>query len=564
MLFSAYCRVIQEIAETRSNNEKIDLFANYLRQLSADTDIELSAQFVGEGAFSSISGRRAAIGHKTIAVCAATFCEIDYEMVFRPSRIATGSASEAIEKLMENLETAIQKRVEVELSLSQTAGIFENLAKARKKEEKESGLMSAWTKLSPLEVKYFLRILGGGTLRIGFETKSILLAIARAFDCDPELVRYTHMITGSIGKTAVLAKNNLLENARFKLFNPIAFMLAAPLESRSIEDFADYIAEEKFDGMRCQLHVSGSEVRLYSRDLNEISDAFPEVTSAFREKQLPSTVLDGEICVFFDNTIQPFQMLQKRMGVKKPSQTLLRDFPVTFIAYDVMFSGGNPLFEIPLWERRSILEEICEKNNLRIVHQYPVSGEADVYRLFDAAIAHGNEGLILKKKDSPYEFGQRRKSWLKVKMPGGSLDTVILYATAGSGKRGGTYSDFTLGVRVDTDDRYDQDFVPIGKAYGGYSNEELKKLNTAIKPLVREKFGPTLSLEPAIVVEIEFDEIQVNKRTKAGYTLRFPRFRAIRWDKGPADTDTLAEVERLYHEKNSRPRVPQHENPSFS
>jgi DNA ligase-1 len=183
--------------------------------------------------------------------------------------------------------------------------------------------------------------------------------------------------------------------------------------------------------------------------------------------------------------------------------------------------------------------------------------------LFDKALSHGNEGLMLKKVDSTYEYGQRRKSWLKVKKPGGTFDTVMMYAHAGSGKRGGTYSDFTLGISVKEDERYEEEFIPIGKAYGGYTDDELKRMNKKIKELTVEKYGPTLGLLPQLVIEIEFDDVQVNKRTKAGYTLRLPRFKAIRWDLGPGDVDTLKDVERYYQHKIDAKRTDQSENPSF-
>jgi len=568
-LFTNFAQLAQQLAETRKTSEKVQHCADYLKTIATDADLDRAVRFLGEGAFSTVSGKRAAVGHRTIAQCAARYLDIDYEKVFRPSRIATGSASETIEKLMENLDSARSKRhANTQLSLADLEMRYENLAALRKREEKESFLMEAWRDLSPLEIKYFLRILGGGSLRIGFETRSILNAIAAAFQQDPETVRYTHMITGSLGKTVIMARNRTLENARFTLFQPIAFMLASPLESRIVDDMHNYIAEEKFDGMRCQVHVLDQEVKLFSRDLNELTDSFPELVREFAARSMPATVLDGEICVYTGNTIQPFQRLQKRMGVKKPSEKLLREHPVIFVAFDVVyhappdlqehdFPRDGTLFDVPLSQRRALLEGLCERFKIPLVDQKQLLNEADINSLFDQAILHGNEGLILKHRDSLYEFGQRKKSWLKVKKPGGSLDTVILYATAGSGKRGGTYSDFTLGIRVSDDERYEQDFVPIGKAFGGYTDEELKKLNAAIKPLIRERFGPTLSIEPYIVVEIEFDEIQLNKRTKAGFTLRFPRFRAIRWDKSPADTDTLAEVERLYREKSERKRKPQ-------
>ena len=140
---------------------------------------------------------------------------------------------------------------------------------------------------------------------------------------------------------------------------------------------------------------------------------------------------------------------------------------------------------------------------------------------------------------------------------------MILYAHAGSGKRGGTYSDFTLGISVKDDDRYEEEFIPIGKAYGGYSNEELAEMNKRIKGLILERFGPTLLLKPEIMVELEFEDIQINKRTKAKYTLRLPRFKGIRWDLSPSDADTLKDVERMFEEKLAQAREGQGKNPSF-
>ncbi|TVQ66346.1 MAG: hypothetical protein EA363_13090 [Balneolaceae bacterium] len=503
------------------------------------------------------------------------------------------------------------------------------------------------------EIRFMIRMLSQGSLRIGFEVRSILPAIALAFGVDAEQVRRVHMLTGEIGKTALLARAGELHSARFRMFQPVAFMLASPMETGPVGgaetgdgdggsagagaegdsgagagnvggsgvDPRAYVAEEKFDGMRTQAHigpdsgqvsgqvsdpdpgpdsgqVSGQvSVRLFSRDLNDVTVSFPDVAGQLREAMaiLPSkksrppdvsvsaqpgtlqsgkqnsvtlqsglqnlvtrqpgtieAVLDGELCVLEDGRIQPFQRLQKRMGVKKPGRKLLAEHPVRFIAYDLLFLNGEEVIDLPLHKRRRLLEEFCAQTGLPCSRQHEIASAADIERLFRQALEHGNEGLMLKRRDSTYEYGQRNKSWLKVKQPGGSLDTVIMYAHAGSGRRGGTYSDFTLGIRVDEDERYEEQFIPIGKAYGGYTDEELKKLNRRIKELAVERFGPTLSLRPGIVVEVEFDDIQVNRRTKAGYTLRLPRFRSIRWDLSPADTDTLADVERLYRKRAER------------
>ncbi|HET8864729.1 MAG TPA: ATP-dependent DNA ligase [Gracilimonas sp.] len=561
--FLQLSKVAQAISETRSSNAKIRICADYFRILEDDKNLELAAQFLGEGAFSDISGKRASVGSRTYSTLAAEICEVDYEQVFKPSKTAVGSASETIEKLFANIPEARDKWTAAELSLQDVEAIFDRLYEVSSRKDKQDILKEAWSQLTPLEVKYFLRIMGRGSLRIGFETKSIISAIAKTFGQKVKDVRYVHMITGSIGKTAVLTKQDRLDEASFELFHPLSFMLASPIESRAVDDYSEYVAEEKFDGMRCQIHVSGNKVKIFSRDLNDITHSFPEIISAFSQKELPELVLDGEICVFKDQTIMPFQYLQKRMGLKKPSKKIVEKHPTTLIAYDVLYFDGKSVFEQSLTERRGLLSKVSESHEIPVTTQFEIKSRDHIDELFERALAHGNEGLMLKKKDSVYEYGQRRKSWLKVKKPGGSIDSIMMYAHAGSGKRGGTYSDFTLGVSVRDDERYEEEFIPIGKAYGGYTDEELKKLNTKIKEITVEKYGPTLGLLPEIVIELEFDDIQINKRTKANYTLRFPRFKAIRWDLSPDDVDTLKDVERLYEEKMNKERLSQEIHPSF-
>jgi DNA ligase 1 len=548
--FQSLCRTLQKIRETRGSNAKIALCSEYLRTIEADEDLNLAAQFIGEGAFSSVSGKRASVGSRTAGLAAASFCGIDYEKVFKPCRTATGSNSETIARLMENIPEAIVRLQPGKLSLPQVQLFFEELRNESSRVGKQECLTRYWQKMSPPEIKFSIRMLSGGSLRIGFETKSLTAAIASAFGCSLDEVRYAHMITGNIGKTAVLARNGELNRAQFRLFHPLSFMLASPVESRSVEHIHQYIAEEKFDGMRSQVHVSGEEVKIFSRDLNDVTVSFPEIVSFFREKQMEDTVLDGEICVWIDNTIQPFQLLQKRMGRKKPGKKVLSQYPVIFIAYDVLYTAGQPVFDERLPDRRRRLIQITDEYGIAVTRQFEVNSHSGVDELFVRALDRGNEGLMLKKRDSRYEYGQRGKSWLKVKKPGGSLDTVMMYAHAGSGRRGGLYSDFTFGISVKDDERYEEEFIPIGKAYGGYTDGELKKMNARIKELAVERYGPTLGLIPSLIVELEFDDIQENKRTKAGFTLRLPRFKAIRWDLGPNDADTLRDVERLYRKKN--------------
>ncbi len=547
--FLYLCNTLHQVRECRSTSLKTEIFSNYLNELPEERDLELAVQFAAEGAFSRLSGKRASIGSRTAGLAASRFCEIDYDRVFKPCRTATGSNSETIRRLLENMPAARVKQVPVHLTLRQIEVWFNRLADQSSREDKINLLTQLWQQMTPLEVQYSVRMMGQGSLRIGFDSRSVMSSVAKAFASPKEDVRYVHMITGSIGKTAILARNKSLDRAHFQLFQPISFMLASPSDLSDMSRLTDYVVEEKFDGMRAQVHVSDSRAEIYSRDLNVVTSSFPEVAGYFNELEIGDAVLDGEICVFIDGAIQPFQMLQKRMGVKKPSRTLTEDLPVLFVAFDLLYFNGKPIFKEPLKKRRKTLEELHESHRLVIANQFEAAGSSEIEEMFNRSLEHGNEGLMLKHKEDVYEYGQRGKSWIKIKEPGGSIDTVMIYAHAGSGRRGGLYSDFTFGISVKEDDRYEEEFVPIGKAYGGYTNEELKKMNELIKDLTVERYGPTLGLRPELVVEIEFDDIQVNRRTKAGYSLRLPRFKAIRWDLSPNDVNTLRDVEEIYSKK---------------
>lgn len=561
--FHPFCKLLEKIQRERKTGKKIDLLANYLKEIGDGSELTTAARFIGEGAFESLSGKSGSVGSRTSGMAAARFCGIDYDLVFKPCRTATGSNSETIERLMANIPEACRKRSPQPLSLPDVQGFFDELATAGRRGQKEEILWRAWSKMTPVEIKFFLRLLSRGSLRIGLEQRSVIASIAKAFQQDKERVRYVHMITGSIGKTALLARENRLDEARFTLFHPVAFMLASPIENRSVDSIEEYVAEEKFDGFRAQVHVEQDQVQIFSRDLNNITHSFPDIAGFFRNRSMPATVLDGEICLYKEERILPFQLLQKRLGIKKPGVKIIETYPVLFISYDLLFTNGGTAVNRTLTERRSMLESISRKYQIPVTVQRSLNSLDEIEPLFEQALSHGNEGLMLKHKNSLYEYGQRKKSWLKVKKPGGSLDTVVMYAHAGSGRRGGTYSDFTLGISVRNDERYEEEFIPIGKAYGGYTDEELRKLNKRIKELTVDRYGPTLGLRPELVVEIEFDDIRVNKRTKAGFTLRFPRFKAIRWDLGPADADTLKDVERTYARKMEKQPLNQTENPSF-
>ena len=560
--FRKYCEVLDRLEQTRGTKAKQTLFVELLRDIQHHGTLEdevLACRFVSEGAFDPTSGLTGRLGARSQGMWVSEYCEIDYDKVFKPCRTATGSGSETIELLLTNMPHSGSKQAQPDTrnpwTLHDMDMSFGLMAQAKKSEDKRA-LFDQWLEtLTPLEIKMALRMLGGGSLRIGFEARSLLQTLAKVSGSSLEHIRYAHMVLGSVSETARFVFEDRLDEASFSMFRPIAFMLASPVESLEALPWASVRLEEKLDGVRCQVHASVDRVELYSRDLNPLTQTFPDVVVEMKRAQSSlggSFVLDGEVLAFDPSTkrILPFLDLQKRLGVKKPSSTLMNDVPVIFVAYDLLVLDEKEAFSQSLEQRRSQLTSLCTKAGLAYSRQFEVATPQQCQRAFEQALSHGNEGLMIKQVDSPYAFGQRSHHWQKLKEPEGALDTIIMYAHAGSGKRGGTYSDFTLGVAVANDDRFSESFIPIGKAYGGYTNAELRRLNQELKKLVVEKFGPTLSLRPWLVVELEFDSIQANKRTKAGYTLRFPRFRSIRWDLGPDDVDTLQEVERLAQAKS--------------
>lgn len=562
--FRRWAEAAQEIAEAPDAPARITRCAAYLRSLHTDKGLQLATRFLGGSIFSYRSGKRIAIGSRTYSTCAAEFCEIDYEQVFKPCKKALGDAPETIEKLMRNIEAARAKRSPAGLSLPDIRQCCDKLSRRSTGPEKKSILKSIWQKMTPVEIKYFIRLMGGD-LEISLTSQQLASALAEAFEKDPSRVRHSGIITGRMGRTALLCKHDKLDEARFSLFHPLPSMTASALERSEADDLDRYVAEEKFAGLRTQAHVGENKVLLYASDGTDITVSFPDVARLFLARNFPDVVLDGVTCLYREHEILPRQLLRKRIGKKLPGAGILEKYPALFIAFDILYHDGELISGKPLSRRRKTLEKLAGKHPFPMASQFEVRDRDNLKKLFDRSLHHGNEGLILKLRESAYKlYGQRSHAWLAIKKPAGSLKTAIMYAHTENGRRGRRCSDFTLGVRVAADQRYEEAFIPIGKAAGNdLGDEETKRLDKRIRKLTVEKYGPTLGLLPEIVVELEFDDIKQNKRTKANYVLHRPRIKMIRWDSGPHKTATLKEVERLYRKKISRNRLKQDENPSF-
>ncbi|MFP5246191.1 MAG: ATP-dependent DNA ligase, partial [Thermoanaerobaculia bacterium] len=339
----------------------------------------------------------------------------------------------------------------------------------------------------------------------------------------------------------LLAKSDALSTAEMALFQPFAFMLAQPEEDPAeivAALGAGAIADDKYDGIRAQIHTDGKEVRIYSRTLDNVTHRFPELESAARELGR-AMILDGEIVAFSDR-ILPFAIIQKRLGRRQVSAKLLAEAPVVFFAFDLLYLDGEALFDKPLRERLASLREVVRGGAVRLGHSTEVRDAAHIDELFDAARVRANEGLVVKDPRSIYTPGRRGKSWLKYKKALATLDCVVTSAQYGNGRRRAVLSDLTFAVLKDGE------LVNIGKAYSGLTDVEIADMTEHFKRTTRERHGPVHVVEPTVVLEIAFDRIQESKRHKSGYALRFPRIVRIRDDKNVEQISTIDEVRRIY------------------
>src|SRR5580704_5400507 len=327
------------------------------------------------------------------------------------------------------------------------------------------------------------------------------------------------------------------ETGDLPTFSPL--MLAQPLEDADLVGLEprDYLAEWKWDGIRVQLVSRGSERRLYSRSGDEIGAAFPDICSV-----MPSDVtLDGELLVIRDGEVAPFNDLQQRLNRKAPDTRMLRDFPAAVRLYDILRQGDADLRPLPFVERRRRLEAWygAPRPALDLSPMIPFADWQELKALRAGARDRGIEGVMLKRADSAYVAGRPKGPWFKWKRGALTIDAVLMYAQRGHGKRSSFYSDYTFGAwQGDA-------LVPVGKAYSGFTDEELRRLDKWVRDNTTNRYGPVREVTPGLVLEIAFDSVHRSNRHKSGVAMRFPRGHRIRWDKPFREADTLATLERM-------------------
>lgn len=532
--------VAERVSSTTKKLEKAALLGDYLSRLD-DSDLGRAARYFAGHQFASNDARTTNVGGSIITAALSEATGLSNDELY-PIYVRLGDAGETAHEAV----TGAGRYHEPTITLAETESIITRLSETRGIKNKTRLLVVVLDHATPLEAKYLIKLLAGD-LRIGLRESLVEDSVARAFGQPLSQVAKVNMLLGDIGETAIRARANDLQGVNMRLFHPIKFMLATPAAdladiARTMPD--EFFVEDKFDGIRAQAHTKDGRVAIYSRTMDEITHRFPELVSPLNDLGVDA-VIDGEIVPAQGERILPFSELQKRLGRKTIGANLLREVPVIFVAYDLLYARGEVLTDTSLEERREILEKITPSaGTVRVSLAKRFHDVAALDEEFDRARARGNEGLMVKSPASFYKPGRRGREWMKVKRAIATLDVVVTAVEVGHGKRRNLLSDYTFAVRRSEEN---DELLNIGKAYSGLTDAELTEMTEWFTRHTIQEFahGRVRLVEPSVVIEVTFDRVQESKRHKSGYALRFPRILRLRLDKKPNEADTLETVQKL-------------------
>ena len=542
--FLLFAKTCEAIRLTASKLAKISILADYLRALD-DEDLVVVATFLSGRIFPPGSDE-VNVGYSLIWKTIAQLFNVKSETLSTYYRkhgdlgsVFADVISDHGPKSQEVLLFA-QKQLEikdVQEGFKELASSFGKNSTARKQQI----LTRLFSSIAdPLEAKFLVRILTG-EMRIGLVEGLVEESIAKSFNKTLLQVRNANLVSGNIAQVAILAKHDRLNEAKITPLQPANFMLADSAENalalynkfKTMPLFSEY----KYDGIRAQVHLSSGRVRIFSRNLDDVTVFFPEIEKAVSSIS-GELILDGEIVPARDGRPLSFQLLQKRLRKITRSQD---DVPIRYFVFDLLYRNG-PLIQLSLEERVKILREVLPVNGtLHFSEKKKLSTAEEIQTHFVEAKTTGFEGLVVKDPASSYTPGKRGASWVKLKKELDTLDVVIVAAEYGHGKRAGVISDYTFAVKSS-----EGDLKVIGKAYSGLTDVEILEMTKRLKEITMKDEGYRRYVKPEIVLEVAFDAIQKSDRHDSGYALRFPRIKRIRTDKSMREIDSLDKVEKIF------------------
>jgi DNA ligase-1 len=632
--FLTFAELNDALAATTKKLEKRALLADYLLSLPIE-DAGRAALWFSGTPFPETDRRVLNIGGSLLAKAIAQLAAAGPEALGTAYRRSGDLGAAAADLLYGHAPGAAT------LTLAEVESDLASMAEARGPQPKLRLLLDLLSRATPDEAKYLIKLITGD-MRTGVKQSLVEEAIAEAWPSQRTptssrnasaaifgSVRRASMLLGNLSQVVALAADGRLDEARMNLFHPIGFMLASPVQSvdEAIARFTEEIKaeaaaaselaapasdepaarssvlkaaqlEDKYDGIRAQLHVSptesGTRVALYSRNRDDLSESFPDLVHAFSSIDEPA-ILDGEILAWnpavngdpaAGGRALPFSSLQQRLGRKRVTPAMLRQIPAVLVVFDVLYhrdsSGRDPLLLTePLATRRRHLEEFSARWSPTTA-ETETRGQAGLFdsdrepgfpRLILASATHletaaqldqayadarlrGNEGVMIKSLASAYEPGRRGLAWLKLKRELATLDVVVTGVEYGNGRRAQVLSDYTFAIR-DPDDPAER-LKNVGKAYSGLTDQEIADLTAYFKAHTLEDsshfrtHGP-IAVEPTVVLEVAFNNMMRSTRHASGFALRFPRILRIRTDKPVDEIDTLHRVEEIYNSQPDKP-----------
>lgn len=521
-----FVALFEKIDQVQSTNEKVLHIKNYF---ATCTDAD------GAWALFFLCGHRIKRLISSGMLFEWSMSLIDFPpWLIEESYASVGDVAETITLLLPRKDTG---DISNDLSLAEWMETIIKPLQEISLEEKKAKIVAIWKELSSKEIFILNKILAG-SFRMGISNLLTLKALSQAIGVKREIL--SQRLMGNWYPTAEFFKS--LKSIEFdnKLLSPYPFYLAYPFEGdlNSLGPISDWQIEWKWDGIRGQAVIGDEEAALWSRGNELISDQFPDLIEAFK-KIAPRTILDGEILAYANHHPLSFGELQKRLGRKNVSKSMQKKVPVVFIVYDLLEYNGIDIRNKPMHERRLILESL-DLPSPKIILSQLVKGEnwQHILNLRLQSREKGVEGLMLKKRDSLYGVGRQKGYWWKYKVDPMTIDAVLIYAQAGTGRRSNLFTDYTFGVWNN------EELIPIAKAYSGLDQKEIQELDRWIRKNTEEKFGPVRKVKPFQVFEIGFEGIQKSNRHKSGVALRFPRILRWRKDKPMDECDNLETIKQ--------------------
>ncbi len=541
MRFLDFARYCERLEKMSGRLEMIDLVSEMLAPLSGE-ELSVVVRFVMGKIFPDWSPLKLGIGPNLLYEAVGYVVGKKKEAVVDEiSRI--GDAGAAIEHLIATKEqTSFFLQ---ELETSDVYREFEQIARMegkRSQREKMLAIRKLFGNATPLEARYLAR-LTLEELRIGVGEGNVRDAIAKAFQVDPGLVEHAYQAINDLGEVARLARQgeSSLQDVHIELFRPVKMMLAQQGSiAGMVEDHGTVAAEFKYDGSRFQFHRRGKESRLYSRKLEDVTGALPDILRILMEVTDRDVILDGEVIAVKEGKPRPFQFVLRRFRRKYEVASYVEEIELVPHVFDILYFDGRTLIDEPLRNRRRYLERALPS------HIAPQLQSGDIQELetfYQQALDAGHEGIMVKDLDSRYSPGVRGKNWVKIKPEVDTLDLAVIGAEWGEGRRAQLFGSFLLACQ----DR--GRLLPVGKVATGMTDETLAELHELFRDLVISTTGKEVTFEPSIVFEVGYSEIQKSPNYESGFALRFPRFVRVRPDKGVDEADNLEGIRQRYEKK---------------